>query len=123
MENYVKGEWRLNNYHHPYQYIVAHGGIEDNDAFPGQRKICDIWDWNTEKGKSNACLIASAPLLKEENKRLNAENKMLRKAILLVPGANEKEFFEQYKKWWDTLPCSKKKEGKRARMPDKKEKI
>lgn len=66
MSNYTKGEWRLNNYHHPYQYIVAHGGPEDNDAFPGQRKICDIWDWNTDKGKSNAQLIASAPVLKQQ---------------------------------------------------------
>lgn len=66
MKNYVKGEWRLNNYHHPYQYIVAHGGPEDNDAFPSQRKICDIWDWNTETGKANAHLITSAPALKQQ---------------------------------------------------------
>ena len=58
---YTKGKWRLNNYHHPYQYIVSHGDDNDNDAFPGQRKICDIWDWNTKKGKVNACLIAAAP--------------------------------------------------------------
>ena len=66
MKNYIKGEWRLNNYHHPYQFIVAHGGPEDNDAFPGQRKICSIWDWDTEKGKVNAHLIVSAPKLKQQ---------------------------------------------------------
>jgi len=66
MSKFTKGEWRLNHYHFPHQYIVAHGGEDDNDAFPGRRKICDIWDWNTEKGKANAELIASAPDLKQQ---------------------------------------------------------
>ena len=72
MKNYEKGEWRLNNYHHPYQYIVAHGGPEDSDAFPGQRKICDICDWNTERGRTNAHLIVSAPILKQQRDALLA---------------------------------------------------
>ena len=49
-----KGKIRLNNYHHPYKYLVFDKGNNDNDAFPGQRKVCDIWDWNTDKGRANA---------------------------------------------------------------------
>ena len=49
-----KGKIRLNNYHHPHKYLVLDEGNNDNDAFPGQRKICDIWDWNTDNGQANA---------------------------------------------------------------------
>ena len=44
-----------------------------------------------------------AERLDEEYRKLKAENKRLKKIILLAPGTDEQEFLKKYRKWWDTF--------------------
>lgn len=78
--SHTKGELSLNNYHHPHAFIVVRTGSNDNDAFPGQRKMFDI-NTSLPQYKANAehivhCWNAFEDLLEacEYGKRLLLDN-------------------------------------------------
>ena len=51
---HTKGELRLNRYHFPHSYIVVHQDRNDNDAYPGARKIFSVCSDMKEKGDYEA---------------------------------------------------------------------